>query len=140
MARTEQDKITQAPIKVTFGEKQYEIKPLRVLKQQEWRAKARDVLGPIVDELQVIRTANNTLVTGLPTAIAPFADKVTELLFAYAPNLPQDKILDEATEEQVAVAFSQIWELVYQDFLFLLARATEILKKQPSSAPATASN
>jgi hypothetical protein len=135
--RNEKDKITMAPIKVTFGDKEYDIKPLRVLKQQEWRVKAKDLLGPVVDKMTVVRLANNTLVTGLPTAIAPFPDAVIELLFLYATNLEKEKILEEATEEQIAVAFSQIWDLVFADFLSLLAKATEILKT-PSSQPANA--
>lgn len=136
MSRSEQDKLSMAPIEAKLGEKTYQIKPLRIGKELEWRKKVQENLGPVIDQLQITKVANSTLVTGLPSTIAPFADKVLELLFLYAPDLPKDEVMDEdkgATSEQIALVFSQIWDLVFQDFLSLLAKAAPMLKKETAS-------
>ena len=138
MARTEEDKVTHAPLNVKFGDTDYEIKPLGILQQRKWRKKTQEELGPLVNGLQVSTVNNRTVVAGLPAALAEFPEKMCDLVFSYAPNLPKEKILEEATEEQMTVAFGCIWELVFQAFLVQLGSATELLK--PSPAPALANS
>jgi hypothetical protein len=142
MPRTEQDKVLMSPLKVKFGEKDYEIRPLRARKAQKWRQQLCDEIGPIVEKLQPVAVSKVLFVQGLSAAMMQFPEKVYELLFTYAPYLPQDEILDEdkgATEEQLAYAFAQIWEMVYQDFLAQLGAARQLL--MPTSQPlASASN
>lgn len=126
--RTEDQKATKAPIQMKFGSKDYEVKPLNILKGQAWRSKLNDVMGPISDQFK----GNGTSVQGvLKSALMEFPDKVLELIFAYGPELPKDQIMEEASDEQVATAFSEVMTVAYP-YLAPLTMVTKILR--PSSS------
>jgi hypothetical protein len=89
---------------------------------------------------------------GLGEAFLCFPEKIAELVFAYAPNLPKEKILDPetgATEEQFALAFSQIESVAFpylRQVLLMKSLATiqsqSLLpseKSTSSSSPSTGS-
>lgn len=123
MQRTEEQKITQAPIEVTLGTTVYPIKPLNILKARKWRILLNEKLGAISDSFQ---QKQGLISTGLAQALTQFPDKLAELMFAYAPELPSDKILDEATEEQIADAFQAIMVVAYP-FLMPLMMVTKVM-------------
>lgn len=131
MPRSEEEKAIQAPIKVKFGEQDYAIKPLPCLKSREWRQKVEETLGPMIGKIQPVKIAERYVIAGLPAAIAAFPEKICDLLFAYAPDLDKEKILNEATEEQVTIAFSQIWEIAFANFLPQMVLAKEMLNPVP---------
>jgi hypothetical protein len=140
MPRTEEEKLTQSPLKVKFGEIQYTIKLLPVLKSRDWRAKVEQELGPMVAGIQPMAVAGRFVIAGLSTAIARFPEKMCDLLFAYAEDLPKDKILAEATEEQIDLAFSQLWEIAFANFLPQLSIAKEMLNPRAPSPSANSLN
>lgn len=140
MPRTEEEKSIMSPLKVKLGEKDYKIKPLGILKAREWRQKAAEELGPITANLQPTSYQGRMLIAGLPAALAAFPEKMCDLLFAYAPDLPKDTILEEATEEQITVVFEQIWEIAFANFLPQMGAASELLRPAISPASANSSN
>lgn len=140
MPRTEEEKLTQSPLRVTFGEIEYTIKLLPVLKSRDWRAKVEQELGPMVANIQPMAVGNRLVIAGLSAAISLFPEKMCDLLFAYAIDLPKDKILNEATEEQIDVAFSRLWEIAFANFLPQLSMAKEMLNPRATSASANSSN
>jgi hypothetical protein len=140
MPRTEEEKVTQAPLKVTFGETEYAIKLLPVLKSRDWRAKVEQELGPMVANLKPMTVAGRFAIAGLSTAISTFPEKMCDLLFAYAVDLPKDKILDVATEEQIDLAFSRIWEIAFANFLPQISMAKEMLNPAVPSPSANSLN
>ena len=105
--RTEDEILSRAPIKTKFGAAEYEIALLAVTPQREWRKKLFAELQPILAAFDPQGTGQN-LLAGLIASLTQFPDKLAELVFAYAPDLPQDKILAEATEEQLILAFDKI--------------------------------
>lgn len=144
MQRTEQDKVTFAPIKAQLGEKTYDIKPLRVLPQQRWRRKLVDDLTPIVEKLEIGAVNNKVFLRGLSAILSQFPETLIDLVFAYAPYLPKDEIMNEetgASEEQFGKVFQDIYDLVFQDFLAQLGTVTSLLmpavKRQQSATPTT---
>src|ERR1035441_7952907 len=106
--RSEEQVLTKAPLKVKLGNEDYELPILAIPRMAEWRHK-------------VIATAKEigglgVSLAGLGEAFLAFPEKIMGLVFAYAPNLPQDKILDPdkgATEEQFALAFSEIESVAF---------------------------
>ena len=140
MPRTEEEKLTQSPLKATFGATEYNIKLLPVLKSRDWRAKVEQELGPMVANIHPMQIAGRFVIAGLSTAIATFPEKICELLFAYAPDLDKEKILNEATEEQIDVAFSRLWEIAFANFLPQLSMAKEMLNPPAPSLSANSSN
>lgn len=108
--RTEDQKVLKAPIEVTFGDKKYKIKLLAIEAAREWRVKLNEVLGPIADGWQ---NTNGLVSRGLADALLAFPDKLAEMIFAYAPDLPRDEVLAAATDEQMSEAFQDVLTVAY---------------------------
>ena len=140
MPRTEEEKVAESPFKVRLGETEYSIKLLPMRKSLAWRVKVEQELGPIVANIKPMTVAGRFAIAGLSAAIATFPEKMCDLLFAYAPDLPKEKILDEATEEQIDVAFSRLWEIAFANFLPQISMAKEMLNPPAPSPSANSSN
>ncbi len=106
--RTEDEILSRAPIKTKFGSEEYEIPLLAVTPQREWRKKLFADLQPILAAFDHQQVTGQNLLAGLIASLTQFPDKLADLVFAYAPDLPKDKILAEATEEQLILAFDRI--------------------------------
>lgn len=133
--RSETQKLSMEPISVTFGTEKYELKLLRTLKQREWRKKLVAQLGAILGNFSLdANSANvNVFQGGLVSALVSSPEKIADLLFDYAPDLPKEKILDESTEEQIVAAFSEVMEVAFP-FLAVLKMTTEILNSELSDS------
>lgn len=134
--RTEADKLAMAALKVTLGKQEYDIQPLRTLKQREWRKKLVEQLGVILSNfsLDARRAEVNVFQGGLISAMVQCPEKLADLLFAYAPDLPKDTILEESTEEQIVHAFQEVMGIAFP-FVAVLKMTTEILKSELSTSP-----
>ena len=98
--RTEQEMLSQAPLKLQFGGKEYEIPILTIGKSRIWREK----LVTAVTEIGGLGIS----VANLGVAFVALPEKMADLVFAYDPELPKDTIIETATEEELAAAFSAI--------------------------------
>lgn len=137
MARTEEEKTIQAPIVVTLGSEEHKIKPLPILKSREWRQQVAERLGPATGGIRPLDVQGRMFLSGLPRALATFPETICDLLFAYAPDLPKEKILETATEEQITAAFSRIWEVAFANFLPLMLMTREMLMTETPTSPAS---
>jgi hypothetical protein len=141
--RTEEQILAKTPLEITLGEETYKLRILPVTRMSEWRAKvtgSATEIGKLGVSLQ-----------GLGAALVAFPEKIIELVFAYDPTLPKDKILSPengATEEQFALAFSEIQSVAFpylrqlslMNSLFLMAQNPSALEKfTSSSSPNTGS-
>jgi hypothetical protein len=126
--RSEDEIISRAPIKVTLGSAQYDLKPLPILKAREWRTKLIEVMQTIVGDMSA-EQSTITMGPALTAALVAFPEKVADLVFQWEPVLPAQTILEEATEEQVAVAFATIMRFAYP-FLAQLATTVQVTKSQ----------
>lgn len=124
--RTEEDILSKSPIQVMLGSDRYDLKPLPIIKARAWRSKLADTMRGIVGDLS--QPADKTA-SAITAALVAFPDKVADLVFAWSPELPTEKILDEATEEQLAVAFSGLMVMAYP-FLAQLAMTVQVTKSQ----------
>jgi len=110
--RNENDKLTQSPITVTLGGKEYEIKPLVIKESREWRKKFADVLRGLplfvnaVDTTEHFEQVINGMFLDVP-------DSVMDLIFAYAKDLPRKEIEAVATDVEMAKAFEAIIEVAF---------------------------
>lgn len=126
MNRTEEDKLSMAVFTVRLGENDYTITPLKVNPQRRWRLKLGNELAPIVESFNQ-KVENKAMLNGLAGALIKFPEKLAEMVFDYAPNLEQEKILEEATEEQLAIAFSKIMSVAFP-FLAQLGLVTTVVR------------
>jgi hypothetical protein len=129
MARTEEQKRTRAPIAVRFGDEDYQIPLLLVNPQRKWRRKLVKQLGTILENFEITTTDSKVLSRGLIAALVHFPEKLAELVFAYASDLDQGKILKQASEEQIAIAFGSIFEVAFP-FIGELGLVMQILQAE----------
>lgn len=135
MERTEEQILSKAPIKVRLGDEEYDIKPLPIMKAREWRSTLVETMRGIVGDMAAEQCREN-VGPALTAALCGFPDKVAELVFAWAPQINKEKIMEEATEEQMARAFSAVMVMAYP-FLAPLVLVTKVVGHQLKSAGST---
>jgi hypothetical protein len=123
--RSEEDIISKAPILVTLGEQRYPLKPLPILLARKWRSLLTQTMQDIVGSMSAEQTTTN-MGPAMTAALVAFPDKVVDLVLAWAPELPKE-IIEVATEEQFAVAYSAIMVMAYP-FLAPLALTVKVTK------------
>lgn len=136
--RTEDEKTSMAPMEVIFGTNKYQIKPLPILKAREWRKHLVEFIGEIIpgvtsaEEVPLVSFTGQFQAT-LTKALLDAPEKLAEQIFAYAPDLPREEILEAATDEQVQEAFSGVFILAFPH-LAELGRLTQIARTALGSA------
>ena len=131
MPRTDEQKLLMSPIVVTFGVKKYEIKPLTLGPARAWRQKLNDVMGPLADHFQTTVKDGGAVSRGLAEMLLDFPDKLIELILAYDPQLPKDKIIAEASEEQLIAAWESLLAVAFP-FLGPLAVVMKVIRPTQS--------
>lgn len=128
MVRTDDDKLSMNGFEVTLGTEKYRIECLKINPQRAWREKLSVELAPLVQTFN--KTADQkSFVHGLAGALIDFPEKLADMVFAYAPNLAEkkEKIFEEATEEQLAIAFSNIMSIAFP-YLAQLGLVTQVIR------------
>ena len=110
--RSEDQVVTQAPIVLSFGGKQYELKSLVIKESREWRKQFAEVLRALPLFVNAIDTTKHfeKVIDGM---FLDVPDKVIDLVFAYAKDLPRDEIEAVATDDEMAKAFEAIIEVAF---------------------------
>jgi len=113
--RSDADQLARSPIKVTLGDRVYDLPCLRVKAAHDWRKKLVEALAPVVGAFDPAKSATqNSISEGLTGALINFPEIVADLIFAYAGDaLKKDEIEAEATDEQLAAAFAAIMQVAY---------------------------
>ena len=134
-ARSESD-IIKKTLTLHFGDKDYEVPVLRMLAAAKWRAeyfeRTKDVSASMMvehmdDKGQLSKAIGNAL-TG---ALIAFPEKIPELVFSYAPSLPKEEVMEAAYDQELSLAFAQIWQVAFAPFLESLGT---MLQMQRASA------
>jgi len=110
--RSEEQVVTQAPIMVSFGGKQYELKPLVIKESRAWRQEFAEVLKTLPLFVNAIDTTKHfeQVINGM---FLDVPDKVIDLIFAYAKDLPRNEIEAVATDAEMSKAFESILEVAF---------------------------
>lgn len=138
MQRTDEQKLTKEPIKLKFGSTDYPIQIRNMNQSREWRTKLIETMSGILAQLPFGATPRPTptaigTVGGLTAALLVFPDKIAELIFAYAPDLPVETIQNEATDEQLEVAYGAIMAVAFPYLAQLTATIRAIAEVKPRS-------
>jgi len=110
--RSEDQVVTQAPIKAIFGGKEYEIKLLVIKESREWRRQFAEVLGTLPLFVKPTATPKqfNEVINGMFLNVP---DSIMDLIFAYGKDLPREEIEAVATDVEMAKAFESILEVAF---------------------------
>lgn len=111
MNRSEEQIVAQEPLKLIFGGKSYEVKLLVIKDSREWRGKFADVLGHL--PLFVNTTSPDKFSEVINGMFMDVPDRVMDLLFEYAKDLPREEIEAVATDVEMAKAFESIIEVAF---------------------------
>jgi len=113
MARTEEQKLVQAPIIVVLGGQEYEIKPLVIKESRAWRAEVAKVIGLLPQMASFTTDHPDEFQAGIAAILVGMPDQVVDLVFSYAPELNREEIEEVATDAEIARAFEQISEVAF---------------------------
>jgi len=108
MARTEEEKIVQAGIRVILGGEEYEVKPLVIRESREWRAKVIKLIAPIPELVKVTTDTLEDFEQVLTTMLVTMPDQVVDFFFDYAKDLNREEIESKATDKELADAFKEV--------------------------------
>ena len=123
--RTEDVKILQSFIRVSLGGTEYEIQPLTINQQYLWREKFfkefQGVAKVFKKESRLLiflkrKDETEQFVDAMQVSFLSFPRRVSDLFFAYAPNLPRKFIEKTANEGELMQAFLKIWRLAFPFF------------------------
>lgn len=128
--RTEEQKLTMAPIEMKFGGEVYKVPPLKMGDAITWRAKLAEALTPIMDNFQ---QATGKVSDGMAQAVTQFPEVMTKLILDYdlSKVINRERMMSEGTEEQLVAAWSDLMTVAYP-FLVPLMMVTQIVRPKPS--------
>lgn len=113
MTRTEEDKVTQAEIKVILGGEEYPIKPLVIRDSREWRREVVELISELPKFADITTDTPDEFGEALKAMLVSTPEKVAGLFFKYAKELDQEEIEAKATDTELAVAFQQVIEIAF---------------------------
>lgn len=113
MARTEEEKVLQVPLVVVLGGKNYKIKPLVIKDSRSWRKKLAELLSSLPQYAKATTDKPDEFGNALNAIMVSMPDTICDLFFEYAKDLDRESIETEATDEEVANAFSQVVEVAF---------------------------
>ena len=108
MERSEEDKLTQSPILVTLGGKEYAIRPLVIRESREWRRKLVGIFKMLPKYLNMTTDNPEGFSEALNEMLIEMPDMVTDLFFSYAKDLDRDEIESTTIEQDLSVAFQEV--------------------------------
>ena len=104
--RTEEDKLTQAPLIVTLGGKKYEIAPLVIKYSREWRKTSLPLITYLI---MYSRKSEDDMEDGIAELFTTKTDEIIESFFEYGKDLPRDEIEEIATDGEIIAAFLEVF-------------------------------
>jgi hypothetical protein len=101
-------------VELVFGGKPYSVAQLPALKARAWREQLIRSAREVCESL--FRQTNGHdehFFAGLATAYLDFPDKLREMIFAYAEDLPKEEITAAATDEEMITAFAAVMRVAF---------------------------
>lgn len=111
--RTEGEIVSQAPIVVILGGKEYKIAPLVIRDSREWRKKAIGLISELPQILKITMDEPEQFKSALTDMMVTKPDEVIDLFFEYAKNLNRDEIEAIATDTELGKAFEEVAKLAF---------------------------
>ena len=111
--RPEDQIVSQAPISVSFGDKEYKIKPLVIKESRAWRQKLATMMGKLSPVVNTTTETPEKFQEAMNSLLVTMPDTIVDLVFEYAKDLPREEIEAVATDAEMAKAFESILEVAF---------------------------
>ena len=113
MERTEDQKVSQDPITVTLGGKEYEVKPLVIVESRKWRKEVAGLLASLPEYARIDTSDIDAVQGAVGKLLSSMPDSIIDLFFQYAKELPREEIEKVATDAEVAEALTQVVSIAF---------------------------
>jgi hypothetical protein len=111
--RTEEQKLTQAPVVVVFGSKEYKLRILTIKESREWRQQTIKTFNELPQYTKVTSDDPEKFNSALESLLITMPDTVVDLFFAYAKDLDRKEIEAVATDQEMYLAWEKVVELSF---------------------------
>lgn len=112
-ARSEDDKVAQAGIKVILGGEEYSIAPLVIRDSREWRKKVGPWKARIAQYASVDSDNPKDFENTLSVLMVERIDETIDHFFAYAKDLDRKELEAKATDWEVVRAFNEVFKVAF---------------------------
>ena len=106
MERTEEEKLTQSPLKVILGGKEYKVAPLVIKYSGEWRKKSLPLIAFLIG---YSRKSEDEMLDAITELFTTKTDEILDSFFEYARDLNRDEIESIATDGEIISAFLEVF-------------------------------
>lgn len=106
MERTEEEKLTQAPLKVILGGKEFKIAPLVIKYSGEWRKKSLPLIQYLIG---YSRKSQEDMEDAVAELFGTKTDEILDSFFEYARELNRSEIEEIATDGEIITAFMEVF-------------------------------
>lgn len=120
--RNELDKVSQQPVTVTLGSKEYQVKPLPIKHSIPWCRAVVDLLKNLPEYAQVTVDTGEQYKIAVQEVMINSPSKIVDLFFQYAHELQRELIEGEASSAEIMAAFEAVLGLELP-FLGAMAKA-----------------
>lgn len=111
--RTEEEKLTRAPIVVILGGNKYEIAPLVIKYSRDWRKKSIPLIGYLIGYAD---SPKKNLTEAITELFTTKTDEILDSFFEYARDLPRDEVEENATDGEIILAFLEVFNAFVSPF------------------------
>jgi len=111
--RTEEDKVTIAPIEVMLGGQKYRIEQLRIKDSRGWRKSVVKLMTDLPGYVDKAMTKDADFFDALNGLIVTMPDAVIDLFFSYARDLDRDEIEEIASESELSLAWDEVIKVAF---------------------------
>ena len=108
MARTEEQKVSRAPIVVIFGGTEYKVNILPMSGSRAWREEFAKATYDLPKHALASADKPNEFKDAIQALLVSNPDAVIDLFFLYAKDLDRKEIMDIGTDEEMNEAFNQV--------------------------------
>ena len=106
--RTEEEKLTQAPLEIVLGGETYEVKLLVIRDARPWRTRAAALIASLTGAVAGDSDDPEQFLSGFRAILVETSDEIIDLFFDYAKDLDREEIEAKATEQEIAKGFNQL--------------------------------
>ena len=111
--RTEEDKVTIAPIEVMLGGQKYRIEQLRIKDSRGWRKSVVKLMTDLPGYVNKAMAKDADFFDALNGLIVTMPDAVIDLFFSYARDLDRDEIEEIASESELSLAWDEVIKVAF---------------------------
>ena len=106
--RTEEQKIASEPVKVFFGGKEFEIKPLPLKFATPWRKKFIALTRELSVLSSITSDDSNAFLNALVNILSEKPDALVDLFFEYVPYLKREEIENISSSIEMLHAIEEV--------------------------------